>query len=288
LNKKTDNQFFQIIKEYLAGCTVSDINGNVIIFNDAEGCEIQLKISQKKCVLIKSIGPNMIQRDTIYTKSENPIIYSVNLDFRPKGVIVTELEKIYGKTVYSEDEKYVTDLNSRRSVFCSNEIRDILKKNCFDVNFCFDKINSKVAKNGKISPDFATEFSSRMLHVYVDKDNNCVNLEDNKYSTSTFLNGKDISCIYDGIDGCDKILRVYDLYMSKENLRTSVDIKNIISGSVPTEAFGLISTCGIVETENDLVGKSVNVQLNDYFSSVVNLIQSNIKEQDSKILKKVK
>ena len=105
-----------------------------------------------------------------------------------------------------------------------------------------------------------TYFSTYIDYTIKDDKGNYV--QNYKLSTRAFLNGDDISNLYNYVNGNDRLYRVYDLYNGIINNRNSKDIQNISNNILPPEAFGYKNASGITEQEDLLVGESL-IKIND-------------------------
>jgi len=101
--------------------------------------------------------------------------------------------------------------------------------------------------------DFYSKFSTHMnyyISCYGER-----RLGDSSYSNISYLNGVDVSNLYNKINGADKLYRIYDLYTGIINSRNIEDLNSIRLGILPNQIFDLNGLMGIREKEEALIGK---------------------------------
>lgn len=119
--------------------------------------------------------------------------------------------------------------------------------------------------------DYFTKFSTHMSYYYSTLDD-ARKFKDTIYSTKTFLNGQDISRIYDTVDGKDKLYRIYDLYKWIINSRNENDINAINLGLLNSDAYDLMSLKEITEKEDLLVGESSQKYSEEYIDYIKEML----------------
>lgn len=178
-------------------------------------------------------------------------------EIRNNGCIIEKIERIYGFSRFSDNERVLVDLISKRYAFSQNidnsQSDQFLEKNSI----------------------LKTIFESHMEVLFKASDNRWYT--DSPYSSKTLLNGEDISYVYDIVNGKDKISRIYDLYNGIINKRNGNDIFSIHLGLLRKESFGYKETRGIAGNENEISGKPKNdVPYNQDCEFIHDLIQNRI------------
>lgn len=174
---------------------------------------------------------------------------------RPKAYIIEKLEKVYGFTKFSNGERYLIDLNSKRYVMNYD-------------NFLFKSLDDNYLEQKCI---MKTLFESHMKTA-----NKVRWYTDFPYSTKTILNNQDISKIYDIVEGKDKISIIYDLYNGIINKRNENDILAIHLGLLNKEALGYKQQIGITEQEDSICGQFNNNPYKQDTKFINHLIQDRI------------
>jgi len=213
---------------------------------------------------IVEIYSNSFVRHSIYEKREH-------------GIIVTDLELSFDYTAYSKKEKQLIHLIEKRFVLTNFKLRKLFN----DIhNLNIKELYSKLLTIPIVlDADMKTCFSTYIDHMI--KDNNGKYVQNYMLFTRAFLNGNDISKIYDGVNGNDRLYRVYDLYNGITNERNKKDIQNIANGILESSAFDYKKIMGITEKENNLVGKQINKSALDFYIE-------KIKRDNQKHLKLIK
>lgn len=189
-------------------------------------------------------------------------IISRKLEKRENGVIITDVQKSFSNSFRYNNELVLTDLYEKEYVFKKENIEKILKNVNFhdvsptQINLKFKLFETK--NNLKEHSDLSNSFSTHM-NFYIPWDNGRM-ARNNIYSNHTYLNGINISGIYDIIDGSDKLYRIYDLYNGVINPKNEKDINGINLGLVKSKGFYLKELSGIKKATDDLIGKTNNIQ----------------------------
>jgi len=238
----------------LEGYTFKSIerqNGEwTVCFEGLNEAHIMLSISFNKLSIMKNnnskaeriaIDENMLLTDRVIDKRQNGIIYSIiQKQFTPSSRF---------------NQIVLTDLVEQRFTLTRERINSSLKNVDFDnirlTNLLLKlrMLESKV--DLKSQSDFYSEFSTHM-NYYLNWDGRR-KIKDNIYPTRTYLNGEEVSSIF-GVDGSDKLYRIYDLYNGIINPRNENDINSIHLGFLSPDAFNFKELKGINQQEDSLVG----------------------------------
>lgn len=221
-----------------------------VCFEGPNEAHIMLSISFNKLSIMKNtdskaeriaIDENMLLTDRVIDKRQDGIVYSlIQKQFAPSSRF---------------NQVVLTDLVEQRFTLTKERINSLLKNVDFDnsrlTNLLLKlrMLESKV--DLKSQSDFYSEFSTHMNYYL-----NCGDgrkIKDNIYPTRTYLNGEEVSSIFD-VDGSDKLYRIYDLYNGIINPRNENDINSINLGFLSQDAFNFKELKGISEQEDSLVG----------------------------------
>ena len=244
-----------VIDDCLKGFTLNKIEKN----NDLYMCFF----SCNKSILNLSIGKNFIN----LIEYRNNRIKSISIDMnmslnkqivekRDKGILFIDVVMNYGYASRFMDENVLVDLYEKRYIFTDNKLEEIFN---YD-NFSEEKIKNiyinlkSLLTRGIIKEcsDYYSEFSTHM-NYFVD----CMGkrrFENENFSNVSYLNGNDVSILYNGVEGVDKLFRIYDLYDGVITLRNIDDLNYICFGIIDGDAFGLRGLTGIKEEEEKLIG----------------------------------
>lgn len=265
-------QFKLLLKKYQN--IFSDILGDFEL-EKLENGEIVLKNKTGETAIVSVMG-NLIQFSSVMNQLERRIVFRLPdkeneiedikvletiKEVRPTGCIIEQIEKVYGFSIFSNKEKVLVDLVSKRYVFDEN----------------IDFVHSR---NEKFLEDYHLLKTTFEVHMktLVKPNGDLRYYTDSPYSTKTLLNDEDISVLYDIVDGKDKIVRIYDLYNGVINNRNCSDVLSIHLGLLRKDCFGYKETSGISEKENSICGRS-NISKMD-FEFVDNFIRTKIRYQE--------
>ena len=137
----------------------------------------------------------------------NLLLTHRTLDKRQNGIVYSIIQKQFAQS--SRFKQFVlTDLVEQRFTLTRDKI-NILFENT-RLAHLFLKLRMLEGKvDLKTKSDFYSKFSTHM-NYYLDLEGGR-KIKDNIYPTRTYLNGEEVSNIFD-IDGPDKLYRIYDLY----------------------------------------------------------------------------
>lgn len=269
----------EAIKEEIDNCLVGYSLDDIKLQNGKFECEffgknnstISLSLSQKEIQLYR-YKDNKLSSITI---KEDQILRQVDVERRPDGIIFTELHKQFAPSSRFNNKNVLVDLIEDSYVFSEDKIKGIIDKEDFrDVRLMYILLKIKrvsIVSELKDICDLHTRFSTHM-NYYAQLIGER-KIKDNIFPTRTYLNGEEVSSVFDVIDGPDKLYRVYDLYRGVINPRNESDINSINLGFLAADAFDFRSFRGITEKEEELVGKStleVPIDYINYLSKLFN------------------
>lgn len=239
-----------------------------------ENNNIFLTITLNEISILKN-SDSIAERINIgINKDKKIVLFHRILEKKDDGIIYSIIQKYFALTYRFGDQVVLTDLSEQRNVITKDSLNILI--NNFDFN------NEQITKmlirlimlenktNLKDQSDYFSEFSTHMnYYIYC---NSMRPYTDNIYPTRTYLNGEEISSLYEFCDGPDKLYRVYDLYRGIMNQRNENDLKEISLGLTAKDMYDLKTLRGITEKENYLVGKPFNIYTDDYIDYLKNLL----------------
>ena len=263
------------IDSFLVGYFLDGIKlqngGFECFFSDENNNTISLYIYPMKLHL-SIYKDNLLSRISI---GEDLILNQVDIEKRENGVIYREIIKYFEPSSRFKNEIVLVDLIEDSYAFFKDRINRIIDKEDFrsvSLSFILLKIKRASTDNElKNICDLHNRFSTHM-NYYVQCQGGRI-IKDNIYPTRTFLNGEEVSSVFDIIDGPDKLYRVYDLFRGIINPRNENDINSINLGLLSADVFDFRSLRGITGQENNLVGKDsseVSVDYINYLSKLFN------------------
>lgn len=245
------------VEEFIKGFTIKDIKlqkGTVeCLFENNNGETIYLGISLKENVLIfLKKKDNLIE----YVKIDNNLLLVHEIiEKRPNGIIYSIIKKMFDISNKFKNAYVLVDLVEQRFVF-SRETLELFLNNCDFDNTKLSVYSLKIRKKeNKVQCDYFTEFSTHMNNYATLKTGR--KIKDNIYPTKTYLNGDEVSAIFDINDGEDRLYRIYDLYNGIINPRNENEICAINLGLLTPDSYNLKALRGITEMEDSIVGKSL-------------------------------
>lgn len=199
------------------------------------------------------------------------------IEKRPNGIIVTDVFKTYSPWENFNEKYVLSDLREIQFIFTKAKLEQTL------YNFNFDKaklsdILSRIKlfenrHNLKELSDFCTSAS---ILIMKSKGLKSIFTKNNDLPIQMYLNGDNLSNLYNSIDGYDKLTRIYDLTNGIINKRNEKDIDAIRLGSLSTKCFDLKDLKGINNTIDKLIGKQVNYSV-EYMDYLEKLFKSKYK-----------
>lgn len=231
-----------------------------VCFENLNGEHINLSISLDSFSVLKTTATR-IERIAI---DGNLLLTHRTLDKRQNGIVYSIIQKQFAQS--SRFKQFVlTDLVEQRFTLTRDKINILSENVDFDntrLAHLFFKLRMLEGKvDLKSQSDYYSKFSTHM-NYYLDWEGGR-KIKDNIYPTRTYLNGEEVSNIFD-VDGQDKIYRIYDLYNGIINPRNENDIKSINLGFLSQDAFNYKQLKGISEQEDSLVGTSL-VKVSDTY-----------------------
>lgn len=266
----------QELESHLVGYKVNSLGYSMGKFSfslsNDNGEKIELCVYEKSITFSKRskyLVENFVIEDDLK-------LLQTNVEKRSNGVIVTNITKNFD---FSErfnrefvladitEDTYVFEKETATKVFNITSFEDIKSVTLFLKVKEFEH-NNDLKKHANYYSNFSTHMNyllpGRFRGGYVVA-NSC--------SNHTYLNGEEVSRLYDIVDGKDKLYRIYDLYHGIINPRNELDVNCISLGLISPYAFGLRNLRGIDKKEEQFVGKSNIVISNDYCNYVSNLLK---------------
>jgi len=258
------------LEQNLKGYKLNNIdlkNGQFVCsFLDDNKNNIVLIVGQNSLHLTKHEGSTT----KVMATQKDSVITEEILEKRSNGVILTTIKKDFARSPHFGNQTVLVDLTENEYMFTKSNIKKIMYKTSKDFSeltpmeilFSFKcmEINTKLENFCA----FHNKFSSHMNH-YIGR------LTDNPCSNRTYLNGEEVSRIFDIVEGPDKIYKIYDLYNGIINERNLKDVKAIHLGLLAEDALGLKELKGIKDKEETLTGKSC-INVSDYINYLKQLL----------------
>jgi len=248
------------LEAQLEGYTFKSIEGETgewtACFEGSNGEHINLSISLDSFSVLKTTDTRM-ERIAI---DGNLLLTHRVLDKRQNGIVYSIIQKQFVQS--NRFKQFVlTDLAEQRFTLTRDGINGLSENVDFDnARLChlFLKLRMLEGKvDLKSQSDYYSKFSTH-TNYYLDWEGGR-KIKDNIYPTRTYLNGEEVSSIFD-VDGPDKLYRIYDLYNGIINSRNENDINSIHLGFLSQDTFNFKELKGISKQEDALVGPSlVNV-----------------------------
>lgn len=208
------------------------------------------EVNKNSIVLTKETN---FKYEKVELQQENLLVHII-CEKRPKGIIITELEYLFDTTAYSRGENILVRLSEARYVLTYSKLASLMiNTNNLNLKEIYQRV--RLTPINLVS-DMKTSFSTSMHYMIKSEGGKWV--RSGVIPTMTYLNGEDISLMYDTVNGNDKLYRIYDLYNGIMNLRNEKDIKDISLGLLTTDAFWLKDLRGITFKENAIVGKTLD------------------------------
>ncbi|MBE6144198.1 MAG: hypothetical protein E7169_01325 [Firmicutes bacterium] len=266
----------QELESHLVGYKVNSLGYSMGKFSfslsNDNGEKIELCIYEKSIIFSKRskyLVENFVIEDDLK-------LLQTNVEKRSNGVMVTNItknfdfsERFNSQIVLADiiEDTYVFDKEKSIDLFNITSFEDIKSVTLFIKVKEFEHSNS-LEKNANCHSKFSTHMNyllpGRFRGGYVVA-NSC--------SNHTYLNGEEVSRLYDIVDGADKLYRIYDLYHGIINPRNELDINCISLGLISPYAFSLRNLRGIDKNEEKIIGKSKILISNDYCNYVCNLLK---------------
>ena len=226
---------------------VERLEGDLLVYFDHEGRKIYLDLSDVDPVFTICIDNVYMEQTKIYLtkgmeKKDNIFVDCTIIDKRTSGIVVREIDKVYsaceGNSVYRE----VINQVERDYVYNDNTLKGVLES-FWGKNILY--IVSKLDNVG-IVPGLQSVLKIYKFENTYGGDEVCVEVD-----------GVDLSCWYNSLDGGNLVSRVSDLFRGKITKVNSRDIYLIHLKKLEMDTFGLRKLKGIDAVERDLVGFSL-------------------------------
>ena len=234
------------IEGYSLEGTYKDVESMWYVFMGADDKKVLLTFFRNRIGLSKQSN-NMVEE--IYA-DESLLLSHKIIEKRPNGVIYSNIYKNFNSNKdavlrYLIESRYVFTKENLESYFTNFDFEKM------DMRLLMTRLKLKMAQYG-VGLDRISDFHSELLISSVSSKN------EKDYPTAIYLNGKNISSVFDAIDGSDRVYRVYDLYRGVINSRNEKDIDLIRSGLLSQDAYDLKGLRGITEKEDSIVGKPLD------------------------------
>lgn len=257
--KRLLREYEDIIGNYLEGYHYKATTDDSFVYINERWDESEvtlvgetIKIQKTKDNISHQIIINLPNKDNRTVECEEKII-----EDRENGIIFEKISRVYDYTIFSKDTRYLTDITSRRYILAGDDYLPHLSNE--------EKL-SEIAS-------LKTVFSSHMKTILFDGSRLYT---DTPASTKTYLNGNDISRVYDIVEGPNKIEKIYDLYNGKVTEDNSYDLISINLGLLPKDAYAYREKAGIVAAEDNLIGKGSKEVSEKYKRFVMNFFKKKI------------
>lgn len=274
-NLLKEDIFKEEINDLLNGYTLKDMK----LENGEYKCILFNENKDKICLFLCPNELLLYEYKTNSSKQikieENNVLTEVEIEKRKKGVLYIEKVKHFSTSMHSVDKLSLVDLYETRYAFTNETLEIITEKedaekiNLFDILL---SIKTNALETKDIS-DLYNEFETHMKHNF--RWSGYRYITNDIYPTRTYINGEDVSSIYDVNEGTDKLYRVYDLYRGIINPRNDIDINKIKMGYLSQKAFDLKTLMGITGRENLLLGLPVktndNTEYVNYLKEFLNV-----------------
>lgn len=276
------NQAYRLSKLLNIECIKKEVDSITEGFNIQE---VSYKKGIHECIFINSKGEritlsiNTIKKDITIIKQTNETsirihinqhqqLSSEKVEYRPLGIIYTITYKVFDKSKKFNNKDVLVDLMEKSYTFSKDTLSTFVE----NVEFSAKSLNqyllrlSQLKKEVDLSKisDYHSEFSTHMNYYLLGS--NGSQIMDNHYPTRTYLNGDEVSAIFDINDGEDKLYRTYDLYHGIINPRNENEIYAINLGLLTPDSYNLKALSGITNMEDSIVGKSLISEDKNYLN----------------------
>lgn len=259
----------QIINNYELIVTIFSNGKYILKFLDENDNTINLIIDAD------SIHITKVENDsfTSVTINNSLLLKQTNIEKRKKGIIITENRKIFERTKKYGNRLVLTDLIEDRYVFSDKKLDNLLAYSN-SRNLSFEELFSRIKHTELCYTlsdycDLYTNFSAHLESVFDWHKKS----DSNSQPTKMFINGENLSSLFNIADGPDKIYRIYDLYRGIINERNEQDIISINTGQLSDNTFNYKRFIGITDKEEEIVGtkeKIISTEYVDYLADFFN------------------
>ena len=264
------------VEEFIKGFTIKNIKLNngtwECSFENENGESLNLTIATASdTIMMSKQKGNFVESIKI---DDNLLMVHEIIEKRPNGIIYSIINKQFALSKCFKNEFVLVDLVEQRFIFSKKCLESLIDN--FDFNNT--RLNSYFLKlrmlGNNLECDYFTEFSTHMNNYATLMDGR--KIRDNIYPTRTYLNGDELSAVFDVNDGEDKLYRVYDLYHGIINPRNENDIYAINLGLLTPDSYDLKTLKGITEREDNIVGKSLDTEDENYLKYLKELLNRKV------------
>jgi len=262
---------------YLKGYTLIDSENQQFTFINNKGEKLELVIGFNY-INITRFNTHQAERIRI---DDNFVISRKLLEKRENGILLKDVKKTIASSNRFQNQKVITDIFEDTYLITKDKLESLITyidyKEVTPMNLL---VSLRILETrGEIElekiSDYHNEFKTGMNYYYKNLLNDSRSYKEGCYSTKTYLNGEDVSLIYDLVDGSDKISRIYDLYNGIITQENEEDIKAISLGLLRSSAYDLKTVSGIREKEDSLIGKTLVKPDKNYLNYVKEFILTN-------------
>lgn len=234
------------MSEILKGFELNHVNFMdeelMFLYSDKTGNLLNLKIDNEKVDVVK-LGDKRVE--IIKLSSLFDISHFI-VEKYENGIIYSEIRKIFlpGRPYF--DDFILSSLVEDRFVFTSSSLEKVIDNEDFDHNSLYATLMYLKRQGSNELDRFCDLYSTFSTHVadypqYLNKFDECF------YPTKTYLNGEDLSHLFDIGITSDILYRAFDIYNG---------IANDNNKYISPRAFNLRKLKGITEEEMILIGNS--------------------------------
>ena len=232
-----------------------------LLSGDGEKYEYLPDTNNSNIICFRKKGEFNYKGYTLSKLENHTSVTETIIKFHQKGAYVEYVDRLYGEAKFYNEKNALLDLTSLTCV-----VDDSYYENMKDL----------------INPEFViavsshtTKFSAHMRTLYKFCDD-IRTYDSTMYPSQVFLNNKDISYMYDYVEGVDKVSRIYNLYKGNNKIDL-YDIRSLINEITDIDSYNLQKK-SIGEKVIDLIGKKMYEETDDH--SLEEYIYSRRKEQD--------
>lgn len=236
------------------------------LINPNDGTIVEM-IFGKNNIYISKYHANSIECINISNKPDIKKRYCVK---RKEGIVFKDTYIEYGFTDYSTKEKYPIYIIQNEYLIRKEELLTDEDFKKFNINKIYRECLSYLTTT---TIESMSEYKSTFAtHEKYYISNNEETGKTTIYSNYTYSNGKNISHLYDIVNGPNKLLRIFDLYKGKVSERDIDDIRNIHLGLLNADGFGYRETSGVKEKTSQILSDRLTEQNNSKIKEISTLL----------------
>lgn len=265
------------VTNYLNGYTLIDSGNQQFTFINSNKEKLELVIGINY-INITRFNTHQVERIRI---DEDFVISRKSLEKRENGIILKDVKKTIARSNRFQNQNVITDIFEDIYLITKDKLESLITyidyKEATPMNLLigFRLLETRGDIELVKICDYHNEFKTGMNNYYKNFLNDSRSYKEGCYSTTTYLNGEDVSLVYDLVDGSDKISRIYDLYNGIVTHENEEDIKAISLGLLRSSVYDLKTVSGIRDIEDKLVGKTLVKFDKDYLNYVKEFILTN-------------